>query len=867
MEDPSPSPGKRGFWRRLWVGYGLLLLASYLVWGWRALGGEDEPREPHRWVSLVDRGEPVEGRALVAFRESAGRDLPVVLLHGSPGHGGSFGPLVRELPESWRVVAPDLPGFGASWADLPDYSIESHARYVLLLLDELGIESAHVVGFSMGGGVALHMASEAPERVRSVTLLSAIGVQELEMFGSYELNHLVHGLQLAALGAARWLLPHFGRFDRNPLNVAYARNFYDTDQRPLRRILESYPGPLLIQHGKQDFLVPFAAAREHHRIVPQSELEPWEEGHFLLWQKPAELAASLVDFVDRVEGGQAPLRSQAEAGRLQQAARPFDPSVVPPASGPTLLVLLVLIALATLVSEDLTCIAAGLLVADGRLGFLPASAACTVGIFLGDVGLYGLGRILGRPALGRAPLKWFVNEASVERASRWFSQRGGRVIFLSRFLPGLRLPTYVAVGVLRTRFLHFAFYFLLACLLWTPLLVALASWIGAEAKASLEIFQRNALLAFVLLLVGMVVLQRLALPAMTPMGRRLLVGRWRRKRHWEFWPPYVFYVPVVFYVAWLAFKHRSLALVTAVNPAIPTGGFVGESKSAILEGLGGDECVARHVKLEAGRSPEERLQDVERFLDRHRLPLVSKPDVGERGSGVVIHRDAQSLRERVRAAPFDLIVQEYAPGPEFGVFYWRKPGEASGRVFSITRKELPVVVGDGVRTLEKLVLDDERAVCLFSVYQEANLERWLDVPAAGEEVQLVQLGTHARGAIFLDGRPLLTDELEATIERISRGFEGFYFGRYDLRAPSVSDLQAGRGLRVIELNGLTSEATHIYDRKTPLFEAYRTLFEQWRTAFEIARANRDRGVRPSTLGELVREVRKLPGQKALRSGG
>ena len=85
-----------------------------------------------------------------------------------------------------------------------------------------------------------------------------------------------------------------------------------------------------------------------------------------------------------------------------------------------------------------------------------------------------------------------------------------------------------------------------------------------------------------------------------------------------------------------------------------------------------------------------------------------------------------------------------------------------------------------------------------------------------------------------------------------RGYDGFFFGRYDVKAASSSDLAAGRNFKILELNGVTSEATHIYDPKTGLFEAYRVLFRQWGIAFEIGRRNRDRGFRPARLAELIR---------------
>jgi len=158
--------------------------------------------------------------------------------------------------------------------------------------------------------------------------------------------------------------------------------------------------------------------------------------------------------------------------------------------------------------------------------------------------------------------------------------------------------------------------------------------------------------------------------------------------------------------------------------------------------------------------------------------------------------------------------------------------------------------------LEELVLADDRAICMSDFYLRKNSARAQQVPTAGERVQLVEIGTHCRGAIFLDGGDTITPALEEVIDRIARNFDGFFFGRFDIRVPSREDLAAGRNLKIIELNGVTSEATHIYDPKLSLFEAYCVLFKQWRIAFEIGDRNRAQGVRPVSVGELLNETRE-----------
>ena len=352
------------------------------------------------------------------------------------------------------------------------------AVYVLQLLDRLGIQRVHLVGFSMGGGMVLNMARLAPERVASITMLSAIGVQEMELLGDYQLNHAIHGVQLAGLWLLKTALPRFGELNRVDMGVAYARNFYDSDQRPLRDILTSYSGPMLILHGSHDPLVPVEAARETSRLVPQSELHILPSNHFMVFRDPRPLEPFLADFFDRVEAGRAATRATAAADRIRLAGQPMDTGHGPEPGFITSAVLLMSLLAATFVSEDLACISAGLLVAEGRISFLFATFACFLGIFIGDVLLFALGRWIGRPALGRAPLRWLVRPGSLERASEWLTNNGAVAIAGSRFLPGTRLPTYVAAGALHTSARKFLGYFLIAAAVWTPLVVGLSTGLG-----------------------------------------------------------------------------------------------------------------------------------------------------------------------------------------------------------------------------------------------------------------------------------------------------------------------------------------------------------------------------------------------------
>lgn len=425
-------------------------------------------------VPAIEAGVADPGKLIrFAFRDlGANHDgsLPVLLLHGSPGDGGQLLRFASALAGSRRVIVPDLPGFGASTASIPDYSIHAHAIYLQALLDRLAIPRVHVIGFSMGGGVALTLAALDANRLASLTLLSSIGAQEYELLGSYDVNHVLHFLQLAGLWALGEGVPHFGALDGGGLDVLYARNFYDTDQRPLRGILSRLQMPVLILHGLTDPLVPIEAVYEHARLVAQSELVTFDTDHFMPFRMPEPIAGSATDFFTRVESGRAVTGDRASPERVAAAAA-VVPVKLPPARGVTAAVAALLLAVATLVSEDLACLTAGMLVAQGRISFTLGVVSSGAGIVIGDVLLFLAGRSLSRSGLAAAIRRRALTPEFEARTARWLRERGGVAVFASRFLPGTRLPTYVGAGWLGMPLGTFLVYFILAAALWTPLLV------------------------------------------------------------------------------------------------------------------------------------------------------------------------------------------------------------------------------------------------------------------------------------------------------------------------------------------------------------------------------------------------------------
>jgi membrane protein DedA with SNARE-associated domain len=491
---------------------------------------------------------------------------------------------------------------------------------------------------------------------------------------------------------------------------------------------------------------------------------------------------------------------------------------------------LLAIAGSTLISEDLTIVAVGLAIHDRALPLIPSLLATAIGIYVGDIGLWAAGRFGGRRVLASRFLQRLPLD-SMERLGAWIDRHPAVAILSSRFMPGTRLPLYVAAGIWGGRPWRFFGWMFVSVAIWSPLVVSATAFFGRAATGWPT-----------RVLVGVAMLAILRVGVRVP--------------RWEFWPGWLFNIPVALWIGFLAVRYRSLTLFSLANPGIEDGGFVGESKSAILAKLP-QERVMPWTVIE----PDElhrRVEDVrDRMAERGwQFPIVAKPDIGERGTGVRwLHgeADARAYLSREQAR---VLLQVVHDGPfEAGLFYIRFPHESRGHLFSITDKRFPVVTGDGQSTLDQLIMAHPRYRLQASVFRQRHAAALEGVPAAGERVQLARAGNHCQGTEFLDGNWLKTPALEAAIDAIASQIDGFYFGRFDVRYRDRTAFMAGEDFAIVELNGVTSEATHIYDPAGSVFTAWRTLMQQWSIAFAIGDANRSRGYRPVTLSRLLSLIR------------
>ena len=698
----------------------------------------------------------------------------LILLHGSPISIILFKDLVHLLSKKYRVICPYYPGYGYSSIGANDFSALHVSRVLAIFLEKLKIEQSHFVIYSFGGAVGLHYLAEHPDKVKSLNLHAAIGLQEYELMGDYFLNHMIHGGQHFAIWCMQNLTPHFGLLDRFPLNTVYTRSFYDTDQRLLKNIIKNIEVPVLIQHGRDDALVPYQVALAHHQLIKGSQLKIYDDGHMILLSQSNLIAKDIIEFLEQVEKNNKTNVFPIQTLITKQPEESKDYSE--PLMGIALVVLCLIIIFSTFISEDLTLLGTGILIAKGIIGALPAGVAAFLGIYFGDLVLYGLGYMGGKTVIKWPPIKWLIKEEQIHIIRSWFKNKGIKVIYLSRLLPGSRLPTYLFAGMIHFSFYKTAFHFFIASILWTPLLLYFGYLAGGQWIEFINKYQNWGFISFILLLLGFIFLSRLISLLLTGQGRQTLLISWTRLTQFEFWPASIFYLPVIPYVFFLGLiRYRRPLLFLNANPGIDNSGFYGEKKSDIYQILGRNsdwiaewELIENKSKLEKqqGKMMKDKLNQIELFAQKHHWPVVLKPDIGERGKAVSIIHNLTEARDYLKKYSFSLILQKYIPGIEIAVLYYRFPNNLSspskGKIYSMAKKEFLTIQGDGQKNIRELIFEHPRAKLMYKYFFKYHHKILDKILKKEEKFQLENVGSHCRGTLVLDSNHLASASFKKT---------------------------------------------------------------------------------------------------------
>ena len=310
----------------------------------------------------------------------------------------------------------------------------------------------------------------------------------------------------------------------------------------------------------------------------------------------------------------------------------------------------------------------------------------------------------------------------------------------------------------------------------------------------------------------------------------------KRFLNWEYWPTYLFYIPIIPYAVYLAIKAKNVVFYSATNPAIKHSGNGTESKFDTLQLLP-DEYKPKSIFIDVN---EDLATSLNKFKNANiNFPCIAKPDIGFRGLLVKKIETLSDLESYLSSNSFNIIVQEFIDYEnECGIFYYRIPGEKKGKITSITLKKFLTVKGNGNSTIKELILNDERAKRYISILKENKSISFDSIPNNDKEVILSFIGNHSKGAQFINGNHLIDEELTNMMDDFNRQIEGWFYGRIDLKYISFDELKKGEKFKVIELNGIISEPTHIYDpSKITYFKALLELKKHWNLIYQIAIKN------------------------------
>lgn len=305
---------------------------------------------------------------------------------------------------------------------------------------------------------------------------------------------------------------------------------------------------------------------------------------------------------------------------------------------------------------------------------------------------------------------------------------------------------------------------------------------------------------------------------------------------WEHWPTLAYYIPLLPFFLWRSIRAGHPFFFTVTNPSILFSGVGTESKYKTLELLA-DELKPHSLLIKKNTKRES----ISVRINSHDFtyPIIAKPDIGFRGYLVKKIDSHEALLRYLYHVKEDVILQEFIPYEnELGVFYHRIPGDEAGKITSVTIKKFIKIKGDGVLTLAQLIKNDERAFLytdlFFNIHQD-NLDKVLQ---QGEELTLSVIGNHSKGTQFLNGNHLIDNNLEKLINDVCKNIDGWYYGRLDIKYESYEQLLKGEAFKILEINGIISEPTHIYDasyKGASYFKALESINEHWSIMGKIAR--------------------------------
>jgi hypothetical protein len=328
--------------------------------------------------------------------------------------------------------------------------------------------------------------------------------------------------------------------------------------------------------------------------------------------------------------------------------------------------------------------------------------------------------------------------------------------------------------------------------------------------------------------------------------------------YWEFWPVWLSGSPLVLFLFYFGIKARKLFFLTNVNPAFENSALLYASKFKILQQLN-PSAVPKSVFFKHQKTS---LEELSALLESHQLqfPIIVKPDKGERGLLVEKICNLTQLHKYLSSNKIDFIIQEFVNLPnEIGIFFNKMPGSENINISSVCLKEFLNLKGDGISTIRELLENDFHGKHQIDRFEEC-LNGELNEVLKFDQIKLLEpIGNHSRGTKFMDGSHLIDQKVIDLVKFILQDKEGINYGRFDIKYNTISDLKDLKNFKVIELNGVASEPTHVYDRSINIIKKYKIWFDHWNTMYQISQLQSLKGYSPLSARTVLKILKNYFG--------
>lgn len=239
-------------------------------------------------------GQTLAANSIELHYHVHGSGEPLLLLHGGLGHSAGWHGQIAAFAEHFKVITMDSRGHGRSTFDAAPISYAVMATDVLTLLDHLGIERVHVVGWSDGGIIGLELAIHHPERLGKLVAYGAnyspAGVRT-DIGDNERFNQFIAAAsadyQQVSPAAAHWqeFLDNIGRMWANEPHYSDAQ-------------MGAISSPVLVFGGEQEEAIYVEHIRATAQLIPHAELVLMPDtGHFAHWEQPAEFNRVVLEFL------------------------------------------------------------------------------------------------------------------------------------------------------------------------------------------------------------------------------------------------------------------------------------------------------------------------------------------------------------------------------------------------------------------------------------------------------------------------------------------------------------------------------------------------------------------------------------------